>query len=211
MARTFNKLPLSVFCFIILFLNVCVAQSNRDALMQPEKVMDAIGIKPGMVIGEGGAGEGYFTFKLSRRVGNKGRIYANDIVERVLRVIERRCEREGITNITTIVGEVDDPLFPEGELDMVILVVAFHDFEKPVAWLENVKSSMKSDATLVIIERDPEKWGRGWNHFMTKEEILDIVKKADYELVRIETFLPTHNIYIFRLNQSKTQPDNWYT
>ncbi len=197
--KKFQKLLPIAFCVTVLFLNVCAAQSHRDALLQPEKVMDAIGVKPGMVIGEGGAGEGYFTFKLSRRVGDTGRIYANDIVERVLGVIERRCDREGISNITTILGEIDDPLFPEGELDMVIMVAAFHDFEKPVAWLENVKPSMKPEATLVIIERDPDKWGRGWSHFMTKEEILNTVRKADYELVRIETFLSTHNVYIFRL------------
>jgi len=201
MMKRFQKLLPIVLCLVGLFLNVCAAQSNRDAWMKPEKVMDAIGVKPGMVIGEGGAGEGYFTFKLARRVGTKGRIYANDIVERVLRVIENRCEKEDIVNITTILGEVDDPLFPEDELDMVVMVVAFHDFEKPVAWLENVRPSMKRNATLVIIERDPDRWGRGESHFMTKEEILDTVKKADYQLVRIETFLPRHNVYIFCLKK----------
>ena len=199
MMKKNHKLSPIIFCLVVLSLNICAAQSHRDALIQPEKVMDAIGVKPGMVIGEGGAGEGYFTFKLSRRVGDTGRVYANDIVERVLGVVERCCQREDITNITTILGEVDDPLFPEGELDMVIMVAAFHDFEQPVAWLENVKPSMKPEATLVIIERDPDRWGRGWNHFMTKKEILNTVKQADYELVRIETFLSTHNVYIFRL------------
>ena len=52
---------------------------------------------------------------------------------------------------------------------------------------------------VMIIERDPEKWGRGGNNLMTKEEILNTVRKADYELVRIEIFLFTHNVYIFRL------------
>jgi len=197
--KKIQKLFLIAFCLTVLSLNVCAAQSNRDALLQPEKVMDAIGVKPGMVIGEGGAGEGYFTFKLSRRVGDTGRVYANDIVERVLRVIEKRCKREGIANITTILGEVDDSLFPKNALDMVIMVAAFHDFEKPVAWLENVKSCLKPRADLVIIERDPDKWGKGWNHLLTKEEILSTVKKAGFKLVRVETFLSTHNVYIFRL------------
>jgi ubiquinone/menaquinone biosynthesis C-methylase UbiE len=198
--KRLNKAFQIVLCLTVIFLNVCVAQSSRDALMQPEKLMDAICVKPGMVIGEGGAGEGYFTFKLARRVGNTGKIYANDIVERVLGVIERRCEREGITNITTILGEVEDPLFPKGELDMVIMVMAFHDFEKPVEWLKNVKPCMKPTATLVIVERDPDRSRSGWSHFLTKEEILGTVKKAGiFELDRIETFLSAHNIYIYRL------------
>lgn len=189
-----------VLCLTVIFLNVCAAQSSRDALMQPEKLMDAIGVKPGMVIGEGGAGEGYFTFKLASRVGNTGKVYANDIVERVLGVIERRCEREDIANITTILGEVEDPLFPKGELDMVIMVMAFHDFEKPVEWLKNVKRCMKPAATLVIVERDPDRSGSGWSHYLTKEDILDTMNKAGlFELDRIETFLSAHNIYIYRL------------
>jgi len=163
--------------------------------------MDAIGVKPGMVIGEAGAGEGYFTFKLSRRVGETGKIYANDIVERVLDVIERRYEREGITNITTILGKVEDPLFPKGELDMVFMIAAFHDFEKKVEWLNNVRPCLKPGGTLVIVERDPDKWGRGRSHLMSKEEILETVKKSDFKLDRIETFLPTHNVYVFRLKK----------
>jgi ubiquinone/menaquinone biosynthesis C-methylase UbiE len=162
--------------------------------------MDAIGVKPGMVIGEAGAGEGYFTFKLSRRVGEIGKIFANDIVQRVLNVIDRRCEREGITNITTILGKVEDPLFPENELDMVFMIAAFHDFEKKVEWLNNVKPSLKPEGTLVIVEMDPDKRGRSSSHLMTKEEILETVKKSDFKLDRIETFLTNHNIYIFKLD-----------
>jgi len=188
-----------VLCLLVFSLNVCADQSSsRDTWQMPEKVMDAIGVKPGMVIGEVGAGEGYFTFKLSRRVGNTGKIYANDIVERVLQTIRDRCEREGISNITTILGKVENPLLPKGELDMVIMVYAFHEFEKPVLLLNNLKSSMKPNTNLVIVERDPEKYSRSRRHFMTKEAILKTVKKADFELVRIETFLPRDNIYIFR-------------
>jgi SAM-dependent methyltransferase len=203
--KRFRLLLLCVVFFLIPFIGVGAAQSSRDALVQPEKLMDAIGIKPGMVIGEGGAGEGYFTFKLARRVGETGKIYANDIVERVLKVIERRSEREGFTNITTILGKVDDPLFPKGQLDMVFMIAAFHDFEKPVKWLENVKMSMKPGAVLVIVEKDPDKYGVDRGHHMTKDEILETVKQADFELVRIETFLVRDNIYIFKKNIVKAE------
>lgn len=197
--RKFRLFPLFVVFFLMMFTGVSAAQSSRDALVQPEKLMDAIGVKPGMVIGEGGAGEGYFTFKLARRVGPNGKVYANDIVERVLRVIDRRSEREGFTNITTILGEVDDPLFPKGELDMIFMIAAFHDFEKPVEWLKNVQPCLKPGGTLVIVERDPDKMSSGRSHFLTKKEILDLVKRSGFTLDRIETFLSLHNIYIFKL------------
>lgn len=198
--KRFQQIFGIVLCLLVLFLNLCADQSSRrDKWMQPEKIMDAIGVIPGMVIGEAGAGEGYFTFKLAHRVGNSGRIYANDILERVLGTIRERCERQGITNITTVLGEVEDPLFPESTLDMVVMMAAFHDFEKQVEWLKNVKQYMKSNAGLVIIEKDPDKMERGSSHHMTKDEILETVKQAGYKLVRVEMFLERDNIYIFRL------------
>lgn len=198
--KRFQQIFRIVLCLLVLFLNLCADQSSRrDKWMQPEKIMDAIGVIPGMVIGEAGAGEGYFTFKLAHRVGNAGRIYANDILERVLGTIRERCERQEITNITTVLGEVEDPLFPESTLDMVVMMAAFHDFEKQVEWLKNVKQYMKSNAGLVIIEKDPDKMERGSSHHMTKDEILETVKQAGYKLVRVEMFLERDNIYIFRL------------
>ena len=78
--------------------------------------------------GEAGAGRGYFTFKLARRVGRSGIVYANDIDEAALAQIESRCRSEGIQNIETVVGEIEDPRFPEEGLDLVIMVYALHDF-----------------------------------------------------------------------------------
>jgi ubiquinone/menaquinone biosynthesis C-methylase UbiE len=169
--------------------------------MQPDKIMDVIGVKSGMIIGEAGAGEGYFTFKLSRRVGETGRIYANDINSKVLKVIQDRCQREEIKNITTILGEVTDPLFPVGKLDMVFMIAAFHDFEKPVEWLENVKACMKPEATLVIVEKDPDKCGYGRDHYMTREDILKTVESAGYRLLKEETFLEDDTIFIYRISE----------
>ena len=188
--------------FVIMFAGVTNSQNHyRDATQQPEAIMDTIGVKEGMVIGEAGAGEGYFTFWLSKRVGETGKVYANDIKERALQKIKNRGEREGIENIVTILGKQNDPMFPEGELDMVVMMLAFHEFKNPVKWLENVKASMKPNATLVIIDRDPEKTNSGWGHFMKKDDILATVKKADFELVRLETFLKNDNIFIFRMKK----------
>jgi ubiquinone/menaquinone biosynthesis C-methylase UbiE len=192
-----KNLSLLLLCAAVFV--VFARDSDRDSWQQPEKIMDVVGIKPGMVIGEAGAGDGYFTFYLSKRVGENGKIYANDIKQDVLKEIEERCQSDSIHNITTIVGEVTDPLFPEGELDMVIMMRAFHDFEKPAEWMKNVIPGLKPGAQLVIIDPDPEKSGRGRGHFWTKEKVLSTMKETDFELVRIETFLERDNIYIYKL------------
>jgi hypothetical protein len=85
--------------------------------------MDAIGVAPGMVIGEAGAGDGYFTLPVARRVGPTGIVYANDISTRALRELEQRGTREGLANVRTVVGGVDDPLFPQRDLQLVVVVL----------------------------------------------------------------------------------------
>jgi len=167
--------------------------------MQPERIMDSLGVKEGKIIGDAGAGEGYFTFWLSKRVGETGKIYANDIKKSVLKKIESRCKEEGITNIKTVLGKVADPLFPSDSLDMVVMMIAFHDFTKPVKWLKNTKKYLKSDGQIVIIDRDPERWGQRDDHFMTKKEILKQTKKAGFEMVKLFTFLERDNIYVFQI------------
>lgn len=185
----------AAFIVICVFLQADV----RDKHHQPDKVMDTVGVKPGMVIGEVGAGHGYFTFHLSRRVGDSGKIYANDISARALASIRRKCEAEGISNIETIVGEVEDPLLPDDELDMVFIVNAFHDLAEPVKLLNNIVPSLKSGAPVVIIDRDPDKVGGFDRHVLTQEEVLEHINNSDFDLDRIETFLPQHNIYIIKV------------
>ncbi len=195
--RGSSSLTAVVIILFIVFSPSPAQEGWRDRLMQPERTMDAIGVRPGMVIGEAGAGEGYFTFHLSRRVGSGGMVYANDIDRKALDAIDSRCRKDGVLNIQTVVGEVVDPLFPVKDLDMIILVYAFHDFARQEEWLQNAKRYLNSGATLVIIDRDPDKYGGEYSHFLTRPKLLEIVRRAGYEPLRVETFLERENIYIF--------------
>ncbi|OGD29054.1 MAG: hypothetical protein A2Y56_09365 [Candidatus Aminicenantes bacterium RBG_13_63_10] len=174
----------------------------RDRLEQPEKVLEATGVKPGMVIGEVGAGGGYFTFWLSRGVGESGKVYANDIDGSGLARIRRRSADEKVTNIETILGTVEDPLFPRDSLDMVFLVNSFHDLERPVELLANLRPALKAGAAVVIMDRDPAKISDPGHHFLTRAEVEDIVGRSVFELVKVETFLLYHNLYILRARSS---------
>lgn len=191
-------IKVKVFLFIGLVLLVSSLQADsRDTWQQPEKVMEVIGVKAGMVIGEPGAGRGYFTFKLARKVGRTGKIYANDIVDKKLKTIKERSKKEGFKNIVTVKGELDDPLFPRDQLDMVFMSYLLHELEKPVAFLRNLKPSLKPNATLVILERDPGKVSSSAGHFFYREKLLRVVKAGGFKLVRTETFLLKDNIYIY--------------
>ena len=182
---------------LVIAQGVSIAQADRETWQPPEKIMDAIGVEPGMRIGEAGAGTGYFTFPLARRVGPDGIVFANDISTSSLDVIRDRAADQGLGNIKIVVGEVDDPLFPEDDLDMIVMVYVLHMLEKPVEFLQNVRSYLGPGAPLVIIERNTTTERAHYPSFMTNRQILETMGETGFELVRTETFLPKDTIYLY--------------
>jgi len=204
MRKAIPALSLIVCLYLALTTSQVYAQSSqRDVWQQPVKIMDSLGIGPGMIIGEAGAGTGYFTFHLTKRVGSTGRVYANDIDKKALQKMEERCKDEGVRNIVTVMGTVDDPLFPAGALDGVVIMMAFHDFEKPVDWMKNVMPALKPGAFLAIIDPDPAKLNHDRDHFWTKEKVLATMDKTEFKLIRLFTFLERDNIYVYRLKAGR--------
>ncbi len=191
----------------IYFLSFALTSSNafgqerRETWQPPNEIMDAVGVKPGMVIGEAGAGRGYFTFYLAERVGAEGRIYANDISQSSLDALQARAEREGVENIEIVMGEVVDPLFPEKDLDMIVMVYVLHMLDRPLEFLENLKKYLAPRASLVIIEKNTDHDRGHPPSFMSKSQVLDSIQEADYVLLRRETFLPRDTIYILGVKE----------
>jgi ubiquinone/menaquinone biosynthesis C-methylase UbiE len=185
-----------LFCFVTASSLAQSSNPARDKIEQPEKVMEVTGVKPGMVIGEVGAGHGYFTFWLAKGVGERGKVYANDIDSSALAAIERRRAAENVTNIETVLGTVEDPRFPAGSLDMVFMVNAFHDLERPVELLANLLPALKPGATVVIMDRDPARTSD--RHFMTRAKVEETIGRSVFELIKVEDFLRDHNLYILK-------------
>jgi 2-polyprenyl-3-methyl-5-hydroxy-6-metoxy-1,4-benzoquinol methylase len=113
-------------------------------------------------------------------------------------VIRGRADAEGLVNIETVVGAVEDPLFPETDLDMVVMVYVLHMLKKPVEFLQNVRKYMRPGAPLVIIERNSTRERAHYASFMTKKQVLETMDETSYALDRTETFLSKDTIYIYR-------------
>ncbi len=173
-------------------------EERQNRLQPPEKIMDAIGLKPGMVIGEVGAGMGRFTVYLARRVGNNGLVYANDIDKGALDFLEQRSKRSGLGNIRIILGQVHDPCFPPQSLDMAFMINVYNAFEDPVRFLRNIAPALKPGGILAIVLDDPAKSGGESERSATREEFLASVDKAGYS-EKEETFLQRDGLYVLRL------------
>jgi ubiquinone/menaquinone biosynthesis C-methylase UbiE len=170
--------------------------SALDWNLDIEAAMDAAGVAPGMTVGEAGAGDGYFTLPMARRVGSTGAVYANDISAPALQRLAASARRGGLTNVHTVEGGIDDPRFPRRDLDLVVIVHAFHDFSEPVAWLRHVKQYLKPTATVVIIDRDPSQAAE--DHFWPRERILGYADRAGFEPVKVVDHISRHLIVVLK-------------
>jgi predicted methyltransferase len=173
---------------------------DREAWQKPDQVMDALHIADGTVVADIGAGGGWFTVRLARRVGPNGRVYAVDVQRLMIEAIERRVQREGYTNVTPILGEYDDPKLPaDARTDAVLIVETFHEMQNPVDVLRNIARTLKPQGRIGIIDYLPGEGGPG----PAAEERLapDIVVKeaatAGLKLVGQQTFLPYQYFLIF--------------
>ena len=192
---------LKLFAILLLTTGSAFCQDDRLEWQPPEVIMDSIGVKPGMIMGEAGAGTGYFTIPLARRVGEEGKIYANDIDENDLEELSEDAEDEELNNIEIVVGEIEDPLFPQKDLDMIIMVYVLHHLDKSAAFLNNLKKYIKHGAPLVIIERNTHEERTDAHSFMRREDIFEAMEESDYTLERMMTFLQKDTIYIYKVKE----------
>ncbi len=179
-------------------------EAYQNRLQPPETVLEAIGIREGMVVGEIGAGRGRYTTILAGAVGEKGHIYANDIDRNDLDYLELRCRRDSIPNISAIVGEENDPLLPVNELDMIFMVNVYHHLSDPVRIMQNAFPSLKAGGTLVIIEGVPGRNNGSSSHATKQDEVVYEMEKAGYTFERVAAELERSNIYIFTKPSSGT-------
>jgi ubiquinone/menaquinone biosynthesis C-methylase UbiE len=173
-------------------------EAYHNSYQPPDSVMDAIGVRPGMVVAEVGAGRGRYVVHMARRVGPEGRIYANDIDKNALLYLGFRCMRDSITNVETVLGEVTDPKLPAGSCDLIYVINTYHHFDEPVELMKKILPALKEGGTFVVIEHDPVKYPDAGSHSTPRRILIDQAEEAGFELVRIETFLERDNINIFR-------------
>src|SRR5687768_6494421 len=125
---------------------------NRDAVQQPEHVLDVLDVRAGQTVADVGCGSGYFTLHLSRRVGPTGKVIATDLQPEMLALLEKKLRAEKITNVTSVHTTEDDAKLPRGALDLVLLVDVYHELPKPPLTLAQIKEALAPNGRLALVE-----------------------------------------------------------
>lgn len=137
---------------------------DREAWQRPEQIMDALGVAEGSVVADIGAGAGWFTIQLARRVGPNGVVYAQDVQRQMLEAIRRRVAREGLQNVQTRLGAASTlPNLPDGALDAVLVVDVYPEVEDEdrVTFLRNLAFALKPGGRLGVVNYKPGRGGPG--------------------------------------------------
>jgi SAM-dependent methyltransferase len=174
-------------------------RSEREPEEEPEKALDALGNLTGATVADVGAGSGYFTVRLSKRVGPSGRVFANDLQPEMLKMLGARLARERIANVTLVQGSIVDPKLPPASIDLVLMVDVYHEFAEPQKMLRAIRAALKSDGRLVLLEyrkEDPEVPIR-FEHKMSVEEAKIELEAEGFRLSRVDGRLPRQHILIF--------------
>ncbi|MGE5361157.1 MAG: class I SAM-dependent methyltransferase [Bacteroidales bacterium] len=165
---------------------------DRDAWQRPDRVMDALGIADGSIVGDLGAGGGWFTIRLARRVGPNGIVYAEDVQPQMIEAIDRRVRREGWRNVHVVLGTPRNPGFPADKLDAILIVEAYHEMEDPVTLLRNAARGLKPQGRIGVIDYKKDGFGPGppVEDRVDPELIERDAQEAGLRVVARETFLP---------------------
>ncbi len=178
---------------------------EREKEEQPSKLLKLLDIKPGMVIADIGAGSGYYTFRLAKQVGAKGKVLAVDIQEEMLDIIRKRMKRNRVENVEPVHGTETDPKLPEGGVDLILMVDVYHEFTFPFEMTAALTKALKPRGRLVFVEfrREDERVPILLAHKMTQKQV--VAEMAQHPLKHIKTLeeLPWQHVIIFEKKDEK--------
>lgn len=130
------------------------SETARDSVNEARTVMDLAGIAKGMSVADIGAGEGYYTVRLAQRVGQDGRVLAQDIDPAAVRDLGLRIERERLDNVSIKRGAEDDPGLPVNSFDRIMLVHMYHEVSEPYAFLWRLRPALRAGGSVVVVDID---------------------------------------------------------
>lgn len=173
---------------------------SRDRWQQPDRVIAALGIRPGDRVADLGSGSGYFTLHLARAVGPEGRVYAVDVDEAMNEYVRQRTAEAEVANVDVILGRFEDPLLPDGRVDLVLVVDTYHHLEDRPAYFRNLQRDLARGGRVAVIDYDARKawFMRLVGHTTMREQLLREMAEAGYEVVEEFDFIDRQSFVIFR-------------
>lgn len=188
-----------------------LVRPEREQEEQPEAMLDALKIRRGETVADVGAGVGYTSIRLARRVGPTGLVLSTDVQPEMLRALANNARDAGIKNIRPIRCTATDPKLPEGKVDLILMVDVYHECVDPEATLLGLRKALKPGGRLVLVEfrgEDPEVPIRP-EHKMTLAQVRRELEPQGFAFKENFEFLPWQHIIVFEkpAEKAKDKPE----
>jgi arsenite methyltransferase len=172
---------------------------QRDAEQKPDEVIAALDLKPGETLADIGAGSGYFSFRLARKVGDSGRVYAVDINSDMILFMNRHIRDKKIKNVTTILSAPDDPLLMDASIHRFFICNTWHHIQNRPRYLALMKKMLKPGGQIIIIDykKGQSPGGPPPEMRMTRREVIGEMEAGGFKLANDHRFLPYQYFLVF--------------
>ena len=174
---------------------------QRDVYQKPDEVIAALDLRKGETIADIGAGSGYFTFRLSSPVGEKGRIYAVDTSPEMILHMNQRIRDMKLKNIVTVLSTPDDPLLSDGSIDRFFICDTWHHIQNQTQYLALMKKMLKSGGQVIMIDFQKKEtpMGAPMELRIAREDLVRQMESNGFKLAKEHTFLPYQYFLVFTL------------
>ena len=175
-------------------------REEREREESPSKAIELLNLKEGMVVADIGAGVGYYTIRMAKKVGATGKVYASDIQPEMLTLLRQRLDEQKVTNVEMVLGTETDPKLPLNSIDLAMMVDVYHELAQPQRMLRKLRKTLKDDGRLVLLEfrkEDPYVPIRPEHKMSVAEAKLELEDEG-FVLDKVIPGLPWQQILVFR-------------
>lgn len=176
-----------------------LVRESRQREEDCQKMLAALGVKPGMAVCDLGCGNGFYTLQLAEMVGEEGKVFAVDIQPEMLSLMEKRAKPGELDNVKLVLGTLVDPDLPKSSCDIILLVDVYHEFSHPVHMLSKIREALKPEGRVVLVEfrlEDPEVPIK-LLHKMSKEQMNREMKANGFKLAKEYDDLPWQHMMFY--------------
>ena len=174
-------------------------RDTREQEEQPEQMLDALKIPEGATVADVGAGVGYTSLRLAKRVGPKGKVYATDLQPEMIAMLKENAIQAGATNVKPLLCTTKETKLPDGQIDIIVMVDVYHECPDPALTLRGMRKALKPGGRLVLVEfreEDPEV-PINPEHKMSLKQARREVEPQGFTFQQSFEFLPWQHVIVF--------------